>query len=126
MTIFYKAFILFDINPNSTVTLAFSIARSVDNTTLFTEKTDTIEDRENIRISGNPIFDMMMVELVKNGSINITEEELKYSDKFVDNLLEKASDEKNSVVQYANYPNLTGNPIADIALLNSAGFKYDY
>jgi hypothetical protein len=118
--------VVFNINPTSTVTMAFSISRAVDNTTLFTEKTESVDDREHIRISGNPIFDMIMIELVKNGSISVKEEDSKYSDKFVDDLLEKASDEKNSVVQYANYPNLTGNPIADIALLNSAGFKYDY
>lgn len=29
-------------------------------------------------------------------------------------------------VEYANYPNLTGNPVADIAILNQAGFRYDY
>lgn len=31
-----------------------------------------------------------------------------------------------SPVEYANYPNLTGNPVADIAILNQAGFRYDH
>ncbi len=31
-----------------------------------------------------------------------------------------------SPVEYSNYPNLTGNPIADIAILNQAGFKSDH
>lgn len=39
----------------------------------------------------------------------------------------KVQTESNySPVEYTNYPNLTGNPVADIAILNQAGFRYDY
>jgi hypothetical protein len=123
MVIFYKAQVVFNINPLSTMILAFSISRSVDNVTLFTQKTETLNSREHIRISGNPIFDMLELQLVKNGSLIVSKEDSEYS---AEQLQEAASEQQNSVVGYANYPNLTGNPIADIALLNSAGFKYDY
>lgn len=41
--------------------------------------------------------------------------------------IRKVQTESNySPVEYANYPNLTGNPVADIAILNQAGFRYDH
>lgn len=46
---------------------------------------------------------------------------------FIKNYIYPKPKESNySPVEYANYPNLTGNPVADIAILNQAGFRYDY
>lgn len=49
---------------------------------------------------------------------------------FIKNAIPKSSQKHNysnySPVEYANYPNLTGNPVADIAILNQAGFRYDH
>ena len=38
----------------------------------------------------------------------------------------KPKESNYSPAEYANYPNLTGNPVADIAILNQAGFKADH
>jgi hypothetical protein len=39
----------------------------------------------------------------------------------------KAVESSNfSPAEYATYPRETGNPIADIALLNQAGYRYDH
>jgi hypothetical protein len=46
---------------------------------------------------------------------------------FIKNSIYPKPKESNySPVEYANYPNLTGNPVADIAILNQAGFRYDH
>ena len=38
----------------------------------------------------------------------------------------KKKESNYSPAEYANYPNLTGNPVADIAILNQAGFRADH
>ena len=46
---------------------------------------------------------------------------------FIKNAIYPTPKESNySPAAYANYPNLTGNPVADIAILNQAGFRYDH
>ena len=32
----------------------------------------------------------------------------------------------SNVAEYSKYPELTGNPIADRAILNQAGYRYDH
>jgi len=45
---------------------------------------------------------------------------------FIKNAIHPPKESNYSPVEYANYPNLTGNPVADIAILNQAGFRYDH
>lgn len=43
-----------------------------------------------------------------------------------ENALRGSQQSSFSPAEYATYPRETGNPVADIAILNQAGFRYDH
>jgi DNA-binding beta-propeller fold protein YncE len=90
------------INPLSSLVISFTIGRQVDNTTPLFE--DISKDwgagadvSDVVRLTGNPIVDAILEAEAQKilSDSNYT-----------------------SIVQYAEYPRVTGNPVADIALLN--------
>ena len=52
----------FDMEPLSTMTMAFSLRRQVSNVSFDSPNNNSVEKRENVRISGNPILDIILVE----------------------------------------------------------------
>jgi YVTN family beta-propeller protein len=90
------------INPLSSLVISFTIGRQVDNTTPLFE--DISKDwgagadvSDVVRLTGNPIVDAILEAEAQKilSDSNYT-----------------------SIVQYAEYPRVTGNSIADIAILN--------
>jgi YVTN family beta-propeller protein len=90
------------INPLSSLVISFTIGRQVDNTTPLFE--DISKDwgagadvSDVVRLTGSPIVDAILEAEAQKilSDSNYT-----------------------SIVQYAEYPRVTGNPVADIALLN--------
>jgi DNA-binding beta-propeller fold protein YncE len=90
------------VNPLSSLVISFTIGRQVDNTTPLFE--DISKDwgagadvSDVVRLSGNPIVDAILEAEAQKilSDSNYT-----------------------SIAQYAEYPRVTGNPVADIALLN--------
>ena len=90
------------INPLSSLVISFTIGRQVDNTTPLFE--DISKDwgagadvSDVVRLTGNPIVDAILEAEAQKilSDSNYT-----------------------SIVQYAEYPRVTGNPVADIAILN--------
>ena len=101
---------LINIEPLTSLILSLKIVSAVDNTVAFekdvTKDWSSATDNTNaVNMTGNPIVDIVM-------------------EKKAQEILSESG--YNSLVQYAFYPNLTGNPIADAALLNASGFKYDH
>ena len=52
----------FDMEPLSTMTMAFSLRRQVSNVSFDSPNNNSVEKRENVRISGNPILDILLVQ----------------------------------------------------------------
>lgn len=52
----------FDMEPLSTMTMAFSMRRQVSNVSFDSPNNNDVEKRESVRVSGNPILDILLVE----------------------------------------------------------------
>lgn len=52
----------FDMEPLSTMTMAFSMRRQVNNVSFDSPNNNDVEKRESVRVSGNPILDILLVE----------------------------------------------------------------
>ena len=103
--------IVFNIEPLTKLILSLKVKASVDDTD-YLEKKDITKDWGSvadkstaINTTGNPIVDIVM-----QNEANKILSESGYT----------------SLVQYTFYPHLTGNPIADAALLNISGFGQDH
>lgn len=93
----------FNVEPFTKVALIFTVGRSLDSAALFSENKEKVQHSEVIRNTGNPIVDMILKEDFKG---------------------EKADEgEYFTTTEESIYPRLTGNVIADIALLRSRGVQ---
>lgn len=94
----------FVIQPLTNVILLFTVGKSLDSSTIFSQQNkEDVDNTTTIRFTGNPIADIFLGKMTKE---EITAQESKYSS-----------------TEYANYPRETGNPIADIALLRNYGIQ---
>jgi hypothetical protein len=97
-----SATIDFDVNPLSKVTVIFSIGDSLDSSVLTNDKPSRIEKSKVIRKTGNPIFDLIQEN---------------------DSKAKKEGESDFNPIEFANYPILVGNPIADITILRDSGIQ---
>lgn len=94
----------FVIQPLTNVILLFTVGKSLDSSTIFSQQNkEDVDNTTAIRYTGNPIADIFLSKMTKE---EIAAQESKYSS-----------------TEYANYPRETGNPIADIALLRNYGIQ---
>jgi YVTN family beta-propeller protein len=108
---------IFNVAPLTNLILSLKIDSQNDNTAPFrtdiTKKWDAgVEKTNAINNFGNPIADMAMIKKANDILSGKEKTESGY--------------DYNSMIQYAFYPELTGNPIADAAILDAYGFKYDH